>query len=458
MIRHTPRTVTPTITATEDGRSGTVSYRAAAGILTFFWEFGAGDCVASVQVGTEAEWRARYPWAAPEREAILRVVGEELVRQKAPSCRVDAEGPDGRLLILRNGPPQVPARPAQFPTKRLQDVRRLVALGALGVTCALGAAAWLFDRSLKIDPGPGTPLGRTVRTDAHVATLIQTLEAYTPSLHRDGSRDRYRVSLCLTPLDGSESTLVPLAIGLAPSALALAKVLGSDGRTLWYDVCGVGGIDLQTLRKVESPSGRPLVVPAGLNGAQTTPLPLPPAAYLCAGLFVAADAWLGLHSDAEVAGACQPGRSLRRGQRADEGKAVRRFHRAVVEPSTGGARLAIVSMTRLADTEHFDAAFLRLDDASEPLRLTDPDGVLMVSSRERGLGGTTLLSRVDTSGTVLWQVDTEIDRFTLQQVLPGEASTAFVGTRPRVEGRVPEPLLALVDHRTGTLSVRSLWR
>jgi hypothetical protein len=65
-------------------------------------------------------------------------------------------------------------------------------------------------------------------------------------------------------------------------------------------------------------------------------------------------------------------------------------------------------------------------------------------------------ARVDHSGAVLWQVDTGIDRFSLKQILPGESSTAFVGTRPPVPDKVSEPLLVLVNHADGSARTLSL--
>ena len=152
------------------------------------------------------------------------------------------------------------------------------------------------------------------------------------------------------PLDGSDPRLIPLRSGLAPDGFGLAKVLGSDGRTLWFNVAGIGGVDL-------------------------------------------------------------------------------------------------------------DAALLRSSDASAPMRLDDPPGALMLYTSMPGPKGTAVVARVDDTGTtVLWSVDTGIGRFALQQILPGETVTAFVGSRPAVPGKVSEPLLVIVDHKSGKLAAYSLWQ
>jgi hypothetical protein len=47
------------------------------------------------------------------------------------------------------------------------------------------------------------------------------------------------------------------------------------------------------------------------------------------------------------------------------------------------------------------------------------------------------------------------NRFALAKVL---GSDAFVGKRPREEGKVPETLLVTVQNATGDASTYSLWR
>ena len=65
---------------------------------------------------------------------------------------------------------------------------------------------------------------------------------------------------------------------------------------------------------------------------------------------------------------------------------------------------------------------------------------------------------MDTEGKFIWKVDTGIDRFKLEQILPGKDSFAFVGTRPPIPDKVSEPLLVIVDNTTGAIAVHSLWQ
>ncbi len=459
--------IQPRVAVTQSGRGGTVEYIEREGTLSFHWEFGGGDCIAIVFVGTAAAWRSQHTWAAPRRDAILRFVGDELVREKAPNgvARVDeAQG----VLSLEHGrePSGIQRAPivtqSELPAAvaRWRRVRERASLALLGLGALMGVTAWIGKKLFAVDEGTGAPLGLSVRTDRHIATLIQTLEGYVPSLHRDASKDRYRIGVQLVPLDGSEPRRVNIAGGLTAGSFSLAKVLGSDGAVLWYDVCGVGGIDLATYERIGSERLLAPPNPSTLRGAQTTPLPLSTEALFCAGLLVEENTWLGVHSDEELAQDYAPGRRLRPGARAESKRAPRKLYRGDLEPQTAGGASeryrTILSVSALSPEVHYAAAFLRLNDRSEPL-LLDPPSALMVSSSSADSTATLLFSRIDPNGDVLWQVDSGLDRHSLQHILPGAESTAFVGIRPRVPNQVPEPLIVIVDHLAGGRIERSVW-
>lgn len=338
--------------------------------------------------------------------------------------------------------------------------RRLLAM--LAFTLVAGSPAQARDgfADLLAPRGPGAPLGLVVRTQTHVATLLRQLEPQLPSLHRDGSRDRHAISLLLVPLDGSEPSVVPIARRLSHNQFVLGRILGSDGRRLWYQVDGLGAVDLATRRAGPVPGP----APTDLQGAVTSPFPPRPDVHLAAGWITAPGSWLGLHADEELALDMRPGKFLRRvvAQRTRDttgaGVAARRLHVATLDPPLEG-RYHRIRTTRPVGEERFlDGAFLRLDGTSEPLLLSDPAGALMLHMSAPGLLGTAVVARVDATGQVRWRSDTGIDRFTLQQILPGETSFVFVGTRPRVPDRVPEPLIVIVDNATGRTTVRSMWR
>jgi len=389
-------------------------------------------------------------------------VADEVIRQKAPNCRAEIDESAGCILLRQTAsakPPVEAPGKKQFSMETYRSLRMKLALVVL-VLAALGSGVtWVKNKVLVIDPGKGTPVGSAVRTDTHIATLIQTLEPYTPSLDRDHSKDTYRLSVFLVPLDGSEPTLVPVKGGLSPNSYGLAKILGSDGRTLWFDAAGTGGVDLRThaLRSDEE-----------VRAARTIPDPTRSAASyggptpdhnLAAGMFLGPNAWLGVHSTKEVERDFKPNSWLRRVVPAGNTREMRRLHRAVVlAPDAGDTHYRIVSMTAIADDQYLNAAFVRPNHTSEPVRLMDPDGALMLFTSAPGLQGTAMLARVDTAGTIRWKADTGLDRFTLAQILPGQRSTALVGNRLPVPGRVSEPLLVVVDSSTGGLTTHSLWQ
>jgi len=344
--------------------------------------------------------------------------------------------------------------------QRYRDLRTKLALGAGGIALIVAAVMWLATELLSIDPGKGTPIGWSVRADGHVATLIQTLEPYIPSPNRDHGKNTYSISLFIVPLDGSKPRLVPISGGHSGNSLGLSQILGGDGANIWFDVNGVGAVDLKTFELLAGSALRD-APPDGLHGALPHRLTPRIEASLSTGFFIEdhedGREWLGVLSQEEAQREYAPKKSLRRITHAESAKRTRRFHRGTVGDASGGIR-QILSMQAIDEAEYLDAAFLRMNDASEPFRMRDPDGALMVYTSEPGLKGTLMMARVDTEGRIVWKVDTEIDRFALSQILPGESATAFVGTRLPVPNRVSEPLLVIVEHATGKVRTHSLWQ
>ncbi|MBK8340865.1 MAG: hypothetical protein IPK99_13105 [Flavobacteriales bacterium] len=440
------------VVITENGRSGSVTYREPAGSLAFYWEFGGGDVVTIIQVH-DAAWKAQPAWLIGRQAEILRFVADEVIRRKAPGCRAEINQATGEILLRQVGPPPVHVEADVSFVRRLSRVKAALGIIVLILALIFGGVMWFKNKVLVIDPGKGTAVGSSVRTDLHVATLIQTLEPYTPSLNRNHGNDTYRFSLFLVPLDGSGTKLIPIGGGYSSSAISLAKILGSDGRTIWFDVQGIGGVDLKTLALLKPSDVRDPHVPQ-----QGSPFPPSVDTYLSAGFLTGPDSWLGLHSPAELEREFAPKKFVRRVVSANDAKQMRRFHHGALGAPVDDKYHRIRSMTALGTDAYFNAAFLRMDDTSEPLRLTDPDGALMIYTSEPGVKGTLMVARVGTDGTIIWKVDTGIDRFKLAQILPGEKSMAFVGTRPPIPDKVSEPLLVIVESATGKARTHSLWQ
>ncbi|MCB9184991.1 MAG: hypothetical protein H6591_13870 [Flavobacteriales bacterium] len=383
--------------------------------------------------------------------------------------------------------------------QRYRSLRFKWAMAVGLIALIFGGIVWLKDHLLVIRSGSGVPLGSCVRTDTHIASLIQTLEPYTPSLHHAPSTDRYRVSLLLIPLDGGGDHVVPIAEGLIANNMQLSRVLGSDGATLWLEVNGLYGVRLKDHKLftaqdlhdanpaldemlLQDPRGMDVnegrlhlmasdrsrafdIDPATWKAVPAEPRPSnsmrsdpPIGTYMAAGLFTSREAWLGVLSESEREGSFRPKRWLRAVESADDVKQSRSLCIGAFEGETDDGHRRIASMTPLSDTEYLNAAFLRMDAKSEPIRLAQPNGALMLWTSAPGLKGTLMVARVDDTGKVLWMKDTAIDRFRLQQILPGERITAFVGTRIAIPDKVSEPIIVLLDHATGELSTHFLWR
>lgn len=180
--------------------------------------------------------------------------------------------------------------------------------------------------------------------------------------------------------------------------------------------------------------------------------------YLAAGLWTPPGQWLGLHGEADLTGEFEPGRYIRPVEGASEKWELRKLYRGELEPLREDGLLRLAALTPVGDTEYANAAFLRPVDGEEPLRLEDPASALMLYEAPADRRGTLHVARVDIEGNVRWTVDTGIDRFQLQQVLPGKGLTVFVGPRPAAPDKVPEPLLVIVRNASGEVATYSLWQ
>ncbi|MBK8227809.1 MAG: hypothetical protein IPK70_11625 [Flavobacteriales bacterium] len=337
--------------------------------------------------------------------------------------------------------------------RRYKKLRFKLALFVAVAALIFGTVMWFGKKVLSVAPASGVPLGECVRTENHIGSLIQATDPHLPEISGRGGNTTTSISILLIPLDGSEPKKIVIAEGLTPNQYALAKILGSDGQVLWFDVNGIGGVGLKRMQLLKPAEVRDPYVPK-----PAWPFAISPDTYLSAGFIVAPGQWLGLHSEEELLGEFAPKKFVRRVVSQENRKQMRRFHRGELESPVEEKYHRIESMAPLGDDEYFNAAFLRMDDEAEPLRLTGPDGALMIHTSGPGLKGTAIISRVDLSGKVTWSVDTGIDRFKLAQILPGKDSFAFVGTRPAVPNKLSEPLVVIVENTTGKAIGHSLWR
>ena len=440
----------------ERGRTGSVSYTEPAGSVLFTWEFGGGDTVAIIYFDDETSWRSKHPWTTGRRTEILQRVADAVIQQKAPNCRAEIDERAGWINLRQAAPPCPPTPPNHF-AFRARKARLSMMLAIFVVV--LAAAAIGFKTIFTTKSPTGAPLELSVRTPQHIATLIQTLEPYVPSLQRNPDNDRYRLALFLYPLDGSSpGKMIPIANGLRVRDFNLAKLLGCDGSTVWFNLNGIGGVSLKTEKLVSEADLRRANSVLTTRDRTTLPFAADLQDYLSAGVRPTPTEWLALLSTKEAALEYQPKSWLSRLNQAQDAKQLRRMHRAQLGPELDRGNREILSMAAVSAEEFLNAAFVRAAASADPLRLSAPDSFLMTYTSKAGRGGTLMVARVDATGHFLWKADTGIERFKLAQVLPDAHNIAFVGTRPPVPNQVPEPLVVIVDNKTGAVSTSTLWK
>lgn len=491
------------VTINVRGRDGSVTYSEGPGrAIEGYFEYGGADVVGIITMGSESDWSRNHGWAMERRDAILRFIGEELIRQQAPNSTAEID-PERGAILLRGGVGGLP-KAAENRTKaaaffwRLNRLKALAAVVVMAVAVAVGAVAFFGREALSVAQPLGSPLNDSLRYEGGIATLITRTDPHPPRWSGRGGKDTVTLGLLLLSFDG-KARQVRVAQGLAPNNLTLARIFGSDGQTIWFGAAGIYGVRLRDgqlitladlrranpgmapdwlddLRGIDVNEGRLHVIardrgiafdvdPATLVATPATPRLSPPRlsppsqdVFMAAGFVTHSGGWLGLQTTEDRQGAFRPGRWVRPVEGATAGNTQSFLTRAVLEPSLDRTRYQIRSIDAISATAFLNAGFLRLNESAEPVRLQNPRGALMVHTRAPALTGTLLVSRVTEEGQVLWTADTELDRFALRQILPGEDVSMFIGTRLPQPGRVSEPLAAFVDHDTGKVALHSLWR
>lgn len=82
-----------TLKYASDGRSGRVIYQDVFSELSFYFEFGGGNCVAIIDIPGPKKWEKETKRALADRESIVQFIAEK--------CRQD-QVPDGYYKISDN--------------------------------------------------------------------------------------------------------------------------------------------------------------------------------------------------------------------------------------------------------------------------------------------------------------------------------------------------------------------
>ena len=398
----------------EQGRDGYVRYEEAGETLSFYWAIGAGDIVASIAIGNDAEWRAERPRFVARREEIIARIAEASIRERSPTSRWELDSTKRFINIIAAAPDAASGASGEpTPTQkrsdaaamvwRLNEVKSRMSIFLLVLIFVAGAAL-IAGRSALTIKTTGTPVGASARAGDFIATPIGRLQPYVPSLHRDHSRDKYSVGLLIhSAVDPKRRDYLTLAADQSGGAFGLVKIAGVVGELIWFDAPETAVIDAKSARRL-SP-----------DEAMRAPAPPRPAGA----------AALAALSSAE-----------------------RRLEGLLAAPGEAGAPARIES-----DGEIFNAAFLRAATYGDALRLDGGD-FLAVYWTQRYRAGNLSVARVAASGAVVWRIETPLGR--LEEALPDASRPALVGARPSVEGKVAEPLLVVFDAAAGETATHSL--
>jgi hypothetical protein len=402
-----------------------VQYGEGQHTISGYWEFGGNDVVAIVSMGARDEWQKAHGWAMERRAEILHIIADEVIRQRAPSCRDEIDEERGDILLRQGagGVAAAPSRAAANQAKaaafvyRLRDVKAMFATGLLVVTLVVGAVLWLGQQALTVTAVSGTPLNESLRFGGSrqpegIATLIQTTDPHLVEISGRGGNTTDTLSLLITPLDGSPPRLVKVVSGVSPNSTQLSRIMGSDGRTVWFDATGLYGVRLKDLV---------LVTPDDLRAANPD---------------IDRSWW-----------------DDQRGMDIVDGKlhAINADRSAAldVDPETLKATPTKPKPSNARFERH---------DVGDILKAGVPLAAGASIAFQKSETGTVIMSRRDAGGSEAWSTDTGLYHFGMKQVLPGEDVIALIGERPPIPEKLSEPVLVLVDTKTGKLTIHSLWR
>jgi hypothetical protein len=291
----------------------------------------------------------------------------------------------------------------------------------------------------------GAPLSPSVRLGGTIATLIVRLEPYVPSLDRNHGKDRYGTGLLIhSAVEPSFRRFVPIATGQAAQNLGLARFTAVEGSQIFFRAPEDGAYDVKLGKLL--PEG---VQPKRMNSAADVPSGEQAVLLmLTAGGSVSPTSWLGAVSDAEAARDYRPGFKPTTGYQLQRSKEPRRLVVAAMEDGR------IRQLTPLPGDGMLSAGFARATPSGEILSLSG-GGFLLLYETKPYRAGAVVAARVDGTGKVVWRTDTGIGE--LREVLPDPDYPALIGDRPKVPDKLSEPILVVVNAKTGQLVTHSLW-
>lgn len=67
-----------------EGRSGYIIYRDAAGEINMYYEYGGANCIVAINVPTPDEWATRLNRKPEDRDRILNFIARHAIRYQTP--------------------------------------------------------------------------------------------------------------------------------------------------------------------------------------------------------------------------------------------------------------------------------------------------------------------------------------------------------------------------------------
>lgn len=302
--------------------------------------------------------------------------------------------------------------------------------------------AWFSRSALQIQT-MGAPTGPTMRSGDQIIALLTWLEPYVPSLSRDHSKDLYSVWILVHNARTGARSVTKLAAGRSKSSLSLCKLVTVKANKVWVDTPETMVFDLVTGKAEpgKAPT-RPRTLADFASGDDAL------RQWLARGAETGNGGWLGFHTATEVTAST---RSSQRGAPTlafDRSREQMRLCRGDVS----GDRLR--GLRPVGEKAVYGGALIRASRGGKPLDIAGGDWVVIFETKPYR-AGSVVASRVDEKGRAVWRIDTGIGEMT--DVLPDTEYPAFVGFRPRVPDKVPEPILVVIESQTGRLSTHSLW-
>jgi hypothetical protein len=460
----------------ERGREGTVCYREGARSIPCYWEFCGGEAIAAVSIGTVDEWQRGHGWAVERREEIVRRIGSEVLRQRAPSCRYEMDESNGWLTVFPAGsgrgsgsaaPPPVPI-PAAFGAaaggsaevvQNIMEFRSKFALIAIVAVLLIGALVWIGGALFKTRT-IGSPIGDSVRVGNTIATMMHRLVPYVPSLHRDPSKDRYSVGVLLQTADGSSAPrYVELAESLPSTDSLKSRFCGSDPQRIWFIAPELGAIDLasgRVLNATELAAALPSAPKSRGSLAEFASGSRALEWLLTSGGLMSPTRFIASMSEKDARDRFEPNDPARPVTDWVQSRDAALVWLGEVTDREGSARLSPLA-SQPGPTAYF-TSFLRSGRDGPLLVLPPAPGgkasVLRLFEKARWPRGTVFLSRIDESGATLWEADLGVEH--LDESLPDPKLPAFIGRLPAAPNKMGEPVLVVVDATSGAVTRHSL--